>query len=148
MHAALQAQLLSDMPVNFRYQRKPLNSFSQAGLTDIVLLLLIFFLLTSNFIPQFGIQVNLPQADTAAPTEDQYVTVTITADGKFYVGQDEVPRAQLQYALSEAKGERTSLVLRADEKATVGQFATVASIAKALDLRVLMATERADLSPQ
>lgn len=136
------------MPVNFRYSRKPLNTFSQAGLTDIVLLLLIFFLLTSNFIPQFGIEVNLPQADASAPTEDQYVTVSISADGKFYVDQNEVSRAQLQYALSEAKGERTSLVLRADEQATVGQFAAVASIAKALDLRVLMATERADLSPQ
>ncbi|HET6567918.1 MAG TPA: biopolymer transporter ExbD [Rhodothermales bacterium] len=132
------------MPLSFRYQRKPLNTFSAAGLTDIVMLLLIFFLLTSNFIPQFGIQVNLPQVSSAAPTDDQYVTVAITADGAYYVGQKEVPRQELLSAISQAKGGKTALVLRADEKATVGQFAQVASIARALELRILMATDRAD----
>ena len=39
------------MGVNFSTERKLLITFSQAGLADIVLLLLIFFLLTSNFIP-------------------------------------------------------------------------------------------------
>ena len=134
------------MSLNFSTSRKPLTTFSLAGLTDIVLLLLIFFLLTSNFIPQFGIQVNLPQAETAAPTQSQYVTVVITEEGRFYVEQEEVPREGLLEAVRGVRGDRTALVLRADEAATVGQFATVASIAKALDLRVLMATEREDLS--
>jgi len=39
------------------------------------------------------------------------------------------------------------LLLRADEDATVGQFATVANIAKALNMRVLMATERESAQP-
>ena len=134
------------MSLNFSTSRKPLTTFSLAGLTDIVLLLLIFFLLTSNFIPQFGIQVNLPQAETAAPTQAQYVTVVITEEGRFYVEQEEVAREGLLEAVSAAQGERTALVLRADQAATVGQFAAVASIARALDLRVLMATEREDLS--
>ena len=107
-----------------------------------MLLLLVFFLLTSNFIPQFGIQVNLPQAETSAPMDDQYVSVAITADGQYYVNQNLVPREQLADALREAKGDRTTLVLRADEEATVAQFALVANLARALDLRVLMATER------
>ena len=132
------------MPLDFSSGRKPLSVFSLAGLTDIVLLLLIFFLLTSSFIPQFGIQVNLPQAETAAPMEDQYLNVAITEDGRFYVNQTQTPREALLTALQEAKGDRTALVLRADEKATVGQFALVANYAKALDLRVLMATERGD----
>lgn len=116
--------------------------FSFAGLTDIVMLLLIFFLLTSNFIPQFGIQVNLPQAETAAPSEDQYVSVSITDDGRFFVNQEQVTQDQLLDKLMEARGDRTALVLRADKEATVGQFAAVANYAKALNLRVLMATER------
>jgi len=130
------------MPLDFSTTRKPETGFSFAGLTDIVLLLLIFFLLTSNFIPQMGIRVNLPRTDAAAPTESQYVTVVITEDGTFYVNQDRVERAQLLSAVRQAKGNRTALVLRADQNATVGQFATVASVARALNLRVLMATER------
>lgn len=130
------------MNFNFSSNNKPLATYSLAGLTDIVLLLLVFFLLTSNFIPQFGIQVNLPQAETSAPMDDRYVSVAITADGQYYVNQNPVLREQLADALREAKGDRTVLVLRADEEATVAQFALVANLARALDLRVLMATER------
>jgi biopolymer transport protein ExbD len=135
------------MNFDFSNTREPLTTFSMAGLTDIVLLLLIFFLLTSSFIPQFGIQVNLPQAEASAPMEQQYVSVAITDDGRYYVDQDLIPREGLLDALREAKGDKTALVLRADEQATVGQFATVANLAKALELRVLMATERGDTTP-
>lgn len=135
------------MRFNFSNSRTPVSAFSMASMTDMVLLLLIFFLLTSNFIPQFGIQVNLPQAETAAPMEDQYVTVAITADGRFYVNQTQVQPEALLDAIRDARQDRTALVLRADEKATVGQFALVANYAKALDLRVLMATERGSLTP-
>jgi biopolymer transport protein ExbD len=135
------------MAIHFAASKKPLTAFSLAGLTDIVLLLLIFFLLTSSFIPQFGIQVNLPQTEASAPTMDQHITVVITDDGRFYVNQNQVVREQLLSAIQEARGTHTTLILRADERATVGQFASVASIAKALDLRVLVATERPDLRP-
>ncbi len=135
------------MSFDFSNQREPLTAFSMAGLTDIVLLLLIFFLLTSSFIPQFGIQVNLPQAETSAPMEDQYVSVAITDDGRYYVDQDQIAREALLDALRDAQGDKTALVLRADEEATVGQFATVANLAKALNMRVLMATERGELTP-
>ncbi len=133
------------MNFDFSSVNKPLSQYSLAGLTDIVLLLLIFFLLTSNFIPQFGIQVNLPEAETSAPMEDQYVSVAITNDGRYYVNQDLIPREQLLDALRDAQGSRAALVLRADQEATVGQFATVANLAKALNMRVLMATERGDV---
>ncbi len=130
------------MKFHFSSKREPIVAFSMASMTDMVLLLLIFFLLTSNFIPQFGIQVNLPQSETAAPMENEYVSVAITEDGLFYVNQTQTTREGLLQAIEGAKGDRTALVLRADEKATVGQFALVANYAKALDLRVLMATER------
>ena len=132
------------MPLDFSVEKKPLSTFGLAGLADIVLLLLIFFLLTSNFIPQFGIQVNLPEAQSAPPAEAQYVNVSITAEGQYYVDQNQVPEDGLLNAIRSARGTRQALVLRADEQATVAQFATVASIARALDLRVLMATERED----
>ena len=96
-------------------------------------MLLIFFLLTSSFIPNFGIQVNLPRADTSVPMQSQYVTVVINAEGQFFVNQNRVAREQLLGAIRGARGDRTALVLRADEEATVGQFAEVAAIARALD---------------
>jgi biopolymer transport protein ExbD len=128
--------------IDFSNDKKPLINFSQAGLADIVLLLLVFFLLTSSFIPQFGIRVNLPQTDTSAPSDAQYVSVAITSDGYFYVEQDRVQRESLLDAIQTATGDRTAMLVRADQDATVGQFAAVASIAQALNLRVQMASER------
>ncbi len=135
------------MPFDFSTTNKPLKIFSMAGLTDIVLLLLIFFLLTSNFIPQFGIQVTLPEVSTSMPSQDPYVTVAINAEGRFFVGQEEVSQENLLASIREAQGERTAIVLRADQQATVGDFAAVAGAARALNMRVLMATNRADLAP-
>ncbi len=130
------------MSIDFSTDKKPLTEFSLAGLADIVFLLLIFFLLTSSFIPQFGIQVNLPKTSTSAPTDAQYVTVIITSEGHYYVDQNQISKEQLLSVIQSSLNGRTSLVLRADEDATVGQFATVASVARALNLRILMATER------
>jgi biopolymer transport protein ExbD len=129
------------MPLDFSSGRKPLSVFSLAGLTDIVLLLLIFFLLTSSFVTQYGIQVTLPQVQAGAPTEGQSVTVSITADGLFYVGGEPTPEPELGAAVLAAAEDKEALILRADEAATVGQFAAVASAARAADLRILMATE-------
>ena len=130
------------MSLDFSTDKKPLVTFSLAGLADIVFLLLIFFLLTSSFIPQFGIQVNLPRTDTSALTDAQYISVIITRDGTYYVEQTPVTRSELLDAVQRSLNGRSTLVLRADEDATVGQFAVVASIARALNLRFLMATER------
>jgi biopolymer transport protein ExbD len=130
------------MPIDFSSEKEPLVAFSLAGLADVVFLLLVFFLLTSSFIPQFGIQVNLPRTNTSAPTDAQYVTVVLTAEGTYYVDQNRVAREQLLPVIQSSLNGRTALVLRADQDATVGQFAVVASVARALNLRVLMATER------
>ncbi len=124
-----------------------MSTFSLAGLTDIVLLLLIFFLLTSSFVVQFGIQVNVPRAEASSMVEEQYISVTITADGQYYVNQEKVAPDDLITAIRKARGNRQVLVLRADEAATIKQFARVANIARALNMRVLMATEPEDSTP-
>jgi biopolymer transport protein ExbD len=127
---------------DFSNDVRPLSMYSLAGLADIILLLLIFFILTSSFVTQFGIQVVLPRAEASATVNDQYVTVTLTADGNYYVNQVLESREQLMQAIRDQSGGRAALLMRADEGATIGQFAVVANVARALDLRVLMATER------
>lgn len=132
------------MPLDFSTERTPLTTFNLAGVADVVLLLLVFFLLTSNFVPRMGIQVNLPQAGASAPVQEQFVTVSITDEGTFFVGQREVEAANLLNALRQASEDRTGLLLRADQQATVQQFAAVATAAQALRLRVVMATQQAE----
>jgi biopolymer transport protein ExbD len=135
------------MPLDFSPSREPMTSFSLAGMTDVVLLLLIFFLLTSSFIPQMGIQVTLPQVDSSSPVSEQSITVSLTEDGTYYVAGSPVPRGRLVRELRAVRTDQTFLILRADQRANIGQFASVASAAQALDMRVLVATERAGRQP-
>jgi len=130
------------MPLDFSPSQEPMTEITLAGMTDIVLLLLIFFLLTSSFIPQMGIQVTLPQVDSSSPVDEQSVTVALTEEGTYYVNGTRVSSSRLLNEIRAARTSQRTLILRADQGATVGQFASVASAARALDMRILVATER------
>ncbi|PSQ95804.1 MAG: biopolymer transporter ExbD [Bacteroidetes bacterium SW_9_63_38] len=135
------------MSLDFSPSQEPMTEISLAGMTDIVLLLLIFFLLTSSFIPQMGIEVTLPQVDSSSPVEEQSVTVALTEEGTYFVNGSRVSSSRLIDEIRAARSSQRTLIMRADQGATVGQFATVASAARALDMRILVATERRGQSP-
>lgn len=123
---------------------EPLTLFSQSSLTDIVLLLLIFFLLTSSFVTNFGIKVTLPEAETASQTESQFVNVAITSKGEYFVDGERVTSGMLTNAIREAYRNKpgSSLVLRADKEAIIDNAVRVMNIAGALQMPILLATER------
>lgn len=123
---------------------KPLTLFSQSSLTDIVLLLLIFFLLTSSFVTNFGIKVNIPKAETGAQTDSQFINVAVTKEGEFFVNGELTGRGMLASRLQEEKSENpeSTLVLRADKDAIVDNAVRVMNVAKALQLNIVMATEQ------
>ncbi|HDM37751.1 MAG TPA: biopolymer transporter ExbD, partial [Candidatus Omnitrophica bacterium] len=53
-------------------------------LIDVVFLLLIFFMLTSSFISQPGIKINLPKALTGQLLQQDTLVLTITEDNRIY----------------------------------------------------------------
>lgn len=129
------------MPLTFSSGRiKPLTAFSLASLTDIVLMLLIFFLLTSSFVTQYGLRVNLPDAAAAAPLEQQYIAVSILPDGELVVDDVTTTPESLVATIEEVRGDREALAVYADREAQIGQLAAVASAASALGMRVSIAT--------
>ncbi|MBN2732530.1 MAG: biopolymer transporter ExbD [Balneolaceae bacterium] len=133
--------------MDFRKDEDRLESltlFSQSSLTDIVLLLLIFFLLTSSFVTNFGIKVDVPNAETGAQTDNRFISVAITSKGEFYVDGNRVTTGQLASEIRRVKQNKPegTLVLRADKEAIVDNAVRVMNIAKALDLKIIMATER------
>ena len=133
---------------DFSTGRKALTAFSLASLTDIVLLLLIFFLLTSSFVTQNGLRVTLPDVAAAAPLEQVYVAITIDEDGTFFVEDRQVSRDSLTLAIEAVREGKTSLAVYADREATIDGLAAVASAAASLDMRVSIATEAAAPAPE
>ncbi len=124
--------------------KKPLYMFSQSSLTDIILLLLIFFLLTSSFVTNFGIRVNVPQAESSVTTDATQISVAITPEGDFFVDGEQTPRANLSIAIRQAYQNKpnATLVVRADRDARVEDAVSAMNIGRALNMNIVMATER------
>jgi biopolymer transport protein ExbD len=125
--------------------KKPLSVFTLASLTDIVLLLLIFFLLTSSFVANFGIRVNVPRSESSPPVQQQFITVVITPDGTFYVNGDLTTKSDLATRVrsEHQNNPGTPLVIRADKDAIIDDAVHVMNIGQSLNMSILMATERA-----
>ena len=103
-----------------------------APLIDIVLLLLIFFMLTSNFIMQPGIKITLPKAKTSKPQKEENIIVFITEDNKIFLNDREIDIDELKEALEKKlkTAEKKIVILKADEKINLGLAVKVMDIAK------------------
>lgn len=124
-----------------RYQiQAPLTS-----LIDIVFLLLIYFLLTTNFMVDEGIKIKLPQAKAAAPQTEEVITVYVDEQGRAFLGTDKVPMDRLFTRLQERIGARQDelVVIRADRGVILNKAVRVMDIAKAAGAgRLCLATEK------
>ena len=115
------------------------------SLIDIVFLLLIYFLLTTNFMVEEGIKIKLPQAKAAAPQTEEVITVYVDQQGRAFLGTQEVSLARLFDRLKEMIGgqENKLVVIRADRAVMLNKAVKVMDIAKAAGAgRLCLATEK------
>lgn len=111
-------------------------------MTDLVFLLLIFFLLTSNFVTPSGMPVTLPEAKTSVINQVE-LSVTITSDLKYYINNTPTTIESLEAQLKQEMGADNKLVmLNVDEIVPVKYFIKVASIANGLGAKVFIATKQ------
>jgi len=103
-----------------------------APLIDIVFLLLIFFMLTANFIMQPGIKIKLPQAVTAEPQKEENITVFISRKNEFFLNDRQIGINELKDALKgKLKDSRKkTVILKADETINLGLAVKVIDIAR------------------
>jgi biopolymer transport protein ExbD len=118
--------------MKIKAQNKILDTFSFSSLTDIVLLLLIFFLLSSTFIIQPGIKVKLPVSDTAESTNEKSITITLTKNGMIYLNQDQVSMNDLPARWNQlmAMNPNQAIIIRADRGVTIEKTVAVLDIGK------------------
>lgn len=116
--------------------------FSMASMTDIIFLLLIFFMITSSAISQSSIEVKLPTADTKNPSVQDPSVVTIKEDGKYFVNDKEIAKEQLEdYLVNTLKGEeKPSFTIRADENTKHKDVVFVMGIAENHQYNLAIAT--------
>ncbi len=124
---------------------KPRNkvsvSFSMAGMSDVVFLLLIFFMITSTLIHPTALKLLLPRG-TQQTSARPVTTVSITPDIRFFVEDRQVDFENLEAVLIERIGDETDIYIsiHADENVPWKHVVDVLNIANRNQFRVTVAT--------
>ena len=96
---------------------------SQIDLTpmlDVVFIMLIFFIVTSTFVKEAGVDVSRPEADTAVVTESNSIQIGITSANQIFMDKRQIDkravRANVERGLAENPGAAVIIVADADSK--------------------------------
>lgn len=132
--------------LEFKQKKNPYQI--QAPLTsliDIVFLLLIYFMLTTNFVVEEGIKIKLPNAKASAPQVKQEITIFVDKEGATYIANAQIPIDQLYTKIKQMINNETDrlVVVKADRTVVLNKAVRVMDIAKAAGAsRLCLATEK------
>jgi biopolymer transport protein ExbD len=125
-------------------RRKLVSDINIVPLTDVLLVLLVIFMVTTPMIVQGNIQVKLPHASALSDTQLQPITLTLTVEDRLFLGDQEVRREDLPVLLKAALKTRTDklVVIRADRACTHGSVVELMDLARQCGAeRLAIATE-------
>ncbi len=124
-----------------RSRNKVSAAFSMSGMTDIVFLLLIFFMITSTLIHPTALKLLLPQSSHQTSAKP-LTTVSITRDLQFYVEDQLVDINNLERVLQEIIGNNPEayVSIHVDRSVDVEYLVKVLNITKSNNYKVILAT--------
>jgi len=128
--------------MNFRGRNKVTPEFNMSSMTDIVFLLLIFFMIASTLVTTSAIDILLPKA--SGKTENKKsVAVSIKKDLTYYIDQKRVGESVLENELLAALSskEKPTIVLRAEKSVPVENVVRVMDIANRNKFKVILAVK-------
>lgn len=129
-------------------RRHSKNEEAQIDLTsmlDIVFIMLIFFIVTSSFVRESGVEVNRPQASNVMSQKDAGIFVAITSANDIFIDKRVVDVERVQATLEHLLLEQpdASLVIQADEHAYNGTVVKVMDAAKGAGVKnIALAAEK------
>lgn len=120
-----------------------LGQIDIAPMIDMVFQLLIFFMLTSSFIFQPGIKVNLPKAITSEVIKKESMVVTVSGEDVIYLGGKVVTMADLRQELGVAAQRQSPLLIKSDRRASLGRIVEVWDLCRELGItKINIATDQ------
>jgi len=124
-----------------RSRNKVAVNYSVAGMTDIIFLLLLFFMLTSTLVAPNAIKLLLPQSNSQTPSRP-ITTVSITRDIIYFLEKQPVSITQLEPLLQQKIGNNPDPVvaIHADKSVPIEFIVEVMNIAKRNNYKVILAT--------
>ena len=113
-----------------------------SSLTDIVFLLLIFFIILSTFVSPTGAEVELPESDTRT-TKHPTIAVTIKPDLTYLIDSEITPKGSMESILRRKAegGKKPQIILSVDKSVPVGETISFLSMCKKNEFGIVIKTQ-------
>ena len=126
--------------MNLRNRNKVTPEFNMSSMTDIVFLLLIFFMLTSTMVTTNALDLVLPKAKGKTDS-NKNISVSINKDLQYFIDKEPVAEAELEsrlLAILPGDAEK-AIILRAEEGVPIEKAVGVLDIANRNQIKVVLA---------
>jgi len=126
--------------MEFSRKKKKRVTINITSLIDVLFLLLIFLMISSTFLDQPGMKLELPQAQSSEALEQKDYILVISKEGHMYLNNTMVDITELEKKLKEALPQMKdqALILRADQNVTHGIVVRVMDKAKTCGIKKLI----------
>jgi len=111
-----------------------LKQIDIAPLIDMVFQLLIFFMLTSSFVMQPGIKINLPKAVTSEAVKYENIEILISSENVIYLNSRVVTLQELKGSLKQIAKRNIPIIIKADKRASLGRAVEVWDLCRDLGI--------------
>lgn len=127
--------------MNLRQRNKIMAEFNMSSMTDIIFLLLIFFMLTSTLVSPNALKLLLPNSNSQTRAKSN-ISVSIDKNLNYYIGRDLVSLEDLKSQLSIQKNNENepTIVLNVEKSVPIDHVVKVMNIGNDLNLKMILAT--------
>ena len=127
--------------MGLRSRNKVSANFNMSSMTDIVFLLLIFFMLTSTLVSPNALKLLLPSSK-AKTLEKQTISISITKDIDFYINENKVIAASIEQELKLLINNETepAIILHTDKTVAIEHVVKIMDIAYRNKYKIVLAT--------
>ena len=132
--------------MQFKNSEKKRSRINVTPLIDVLFILLIFFMVSSSFIEQPGMKLELPAIKSKESVRVENLVMTISKDGSLRLGEKPVDMGNLRAAIRDMipNIEEKTLVLKADKDAAHGLIVQIMDIAKRSGLKKIVIGTRVE----
>ena len=132
--------------MKFKRYFKALTSLEQINLTpliDVILMLLIFFILSSSLASQSWINVKLPKAITSDAIKEENLTITVTSENVIYFNNTIITIKELRRELEKNMNKSRPILIKADRRSSVGRIVDVWDLCREMGIeKINIATDQ------
>ena len=128
--------------MNFRGRNKVTPEFNMSSMTDIVFLLLIFFMIASTLVSAEAIDLKLPNSSSKT-TQTKSVSVSVNKRNQYFVDSKMVPKSLLEAEVLSKVGESSSptIVIRSDQDVEMKHVVFIMDIANRNKIKSTLAVK-------